>query len=543
MLSVGCRGNIKQMKRVVGSEKVWRWVVLLVGSTSISLWVLFRFFTKSINFDLVGQQLLARQWLEGNFEGSIIGPTNYIVKMLFMYMPAEFLGVDPKLFLIVSSVVVNIITFVGIYFALKWLLQYFSIKTRIIFNISMLWIASVAGSVFWVQFTNSRNLEVLAGLVLLCMGLALYRSWSWPLATVFFILAGLTYFSDPLQLFVTSMILVSYVILETLMSKNNKQKEASFIVLLVVAGYLLSRLLLYAVQELTGVEFIQINTLAQSLVVMDNIPTVIVETIKNMLRLVAGTNEMGVWRQIVNLILVGLLAILATISIMKSKLYVRSRSLAVFTALMLVVPVAVYVASGQAVFKDDTSRYLIMLAPALVVFFSLGDKMDIPGRTQATGVAIMALLLLASIGALAYATVGEKMSGNKLLSTDVLKSRYEYLQSNGYLYGYASMDTAIPAMYVLGGGGVEVLLPLSCENKGKTLKKRMLFYDKNIFMKNEKQDVSVPIILDGSSIKNYPNACTVESIKLQLGEPELVDDSHGNIILIYNSSNLKKLRF
>lgn len=515
-------------------------VTVLTGCAILTIWILFRFSTKSINFDLVGQQLLARQWLDGDMGGSLVGPTNYILKMAFIYVPAELLDLDPKLFLFFSAVLVDIMTFIGMYLLLKRILQHFSIETGTIFAGSMVWLATIAGSVFWVQFTNSRNLEIVAGVLLLYLGLVLYKNFSVHYSILFLVLAGLTYFSDPLQLFVTSAVLMAYVSLNSLLIEKEKRKEPLIIVTLVAGGYILSRLLAISVQNLTGVELIGVNTLSHLPMVASNLPLAIMETGKNILRLVAGTNEMGTWRQLLNIVFVGCFTTFSVTAFIKNKLYRKHQSLTLFTALMLVVPVAVYIASGQPLFtSDDTSRYLIMLAPALILLFSLGGTMVVSSRVKQVLATIIVLVLFANtMSLLGGLSMQEK--GDVLRSAHI-ESRYQYVKEAGYDYGYASMDTAIPGMYLFGRKDTGVLLPLACESG--MLRKSILFYDKNVFTSNEKQVGAAPIVLDGEAISNYPSICSAESITAQLGTPLRVDKNEDNIVLFYSAEQLQALHF
>lgn len=520
--------------------KKWDKVTLLVGSATLVCWVIFRFFTKSINFDLVGQQLLARQWLEGNVEGSVIGPTNYILKILFLYMPAEMIGLDQEIFLTASAIAVNIVSFVGLYFVLKKILKYFSIEAGSFFNLSMLWLAAVAGSVFWIQFTNSRNLELLAGLLLLYVGLLLYRKMSRLAVLLFLVVASLTYFSDPLQLFITSTVLAVYVILNSFFFQKEKRKEPLVILFLIVLGYLVARVLILTTQEISGTQFIAVSARPHLQEIVTNLPTVGIETAKNTIRLLAGTNEMGVWRQGLSMLIVGIFSVLSIMTLMTNKMCLKQRSFVLFVALMLAVPVAVYVASGQPLFISDTSRYLIVLVPALIMLFSVIDLDVLSEKTKRVSVIGLGLLLFINIGALFLVTLQQ---GDKdYLAVSHLEERYSYLERNSYSYGYASMDTAIPSMYLLSKDKGNVLLPLSCE-EGGSLRKATLFYDKNVFMRSEKSDVAVPIIMDGNAITNHPNVCSEVDIKKQLGEPIKIESDGVNTILVYDSSQLIKLNF
>ena len=461
--------------RAKKSDRLLGYLTLLIGSIIVTLWTIFRFATKSINFDLVGQQLLSRQWLDGNLEGSVTAPTNYILKMATLYMPSDILAIDPKLFLMLSTICINIATFAGLYFILKLILKYFSVKPGAFFNVSMLWLAMVAGSVFWIQFTNSRNLELVAGLFVIYLGLLIYRKVTPLKCTAFTILAGLTYFADPMQLMVTSVILVTFILADSLFLQKDKASHGKslLIIFLVAVGYVLSLGLVHFVKHITNVEFFTVSSLSQSLAVFSNLPTAAIETGKNILRLTAGTNEMGVWRQVLSLLLVLVLSGLAAYSLIWKKSYRKYASLTLFISIALIVPIGVYVASGQPLFQVDTSRYVIVLAPALVLLFSVLDMHLLPSvLRQATLIGACAIVTIGA-GSLLLSTVNAAPKG--LLASDSIEARYLYLQENSYTYGYASMDTSIPAMYLFGKNKEEVLLPLSCDASG--LRKATLFFD------------------------------------------------------------------
>jgi len=206
---------------------------------------------------------------------------------------------------------------------------------------------------------------------------------------------------------------------------------------------------------------------------------------------------------------------------------------------MLITPVVVYIASGQPVFEADTSRYLIVLAPALVLLFSISDLRQAPRRLYYSAVIIVTTLLLVSTASLIHATI--KGSEKVVLSTVHLEERFNYLVGSNYQYGYSSMDTAIPSMYFFGRNTDKVLLPLSCDNGA--LRKATLFYDKNLFITYEKSNTQVPIILDGNSINNYPSICSIDSIKQQLGDPIKIDINNQNTVLYYGSDKIKELRY
>lgn len=526
-------------KRYKLKNRIVSALVLVLGGFIITAWTLFRFSTQTIKYDIVGQQLLAHQWIEGNFGGSVVGPTNYIVKMLTVYMPADILHLNPKLFLIISTIIINIVTFIGLYFVLKAILRYFNIRLGAIFNVLMLWLATIFGSVFWVQFTNSRNLELVAGLLVLYLGLLVYRTPSINKYVGFIILASLTFFADPMQLYVTASILTVYILFNSAIYQRNKWKTTFAILSCIVSSYLLSIVYVYVMESSTHISFSTVGSLSQSIAILGHIPTVVLETSKNFFRLFGGFNEMGIWRQLINILLVGMLMVFSIVILSKNRKYLETKNFILFIAAAVVVPIAIYVASGQALSQDDSSRYLIVLAPSLVLLFSFLGSRAVSKNVQRSVIIIIALVVTANIFSLLGVTVNTY--NTKFAAEDVLKSKYNYLLESDYSYGYASMDSAISADYLFGQSSVKVLLPLSCGPEG--IKKATLFFDRNVFLKKGIDATEAPIILDGQSIANYPHVCGIDLIKKQLGEPIKLFMYHGDTVLLYKSETLAQIDF
>jgi len=523
--------NINKIKNksTVGS------VTLILGSLFVTCWTLFRFYTKSVNFDQTGQQLLARHWLDGSLGGSLMAPTNYIIKMVSLYMPAEIIGINHNAFLIFSTLIINVVTYIGIYIIVKKILEFFSIPVSVIFNLLMLWLSTIVGSVFWIQFTNSRNIEVVAGLGIVYLGLLLGKKVSPKLVISLIVLSTVTFFADPMQLFITTTSLLLYLIINSIFIDTDKKKNTIVVVISVIIGYLLSILLTSVVKSITHVEFFGVGSLDQSLAIFSQPKLVIVETAKNLLRLIAGTNEMGSWRQVLNIGLAALMILAVIRLVVQKKL---SKKFILFITISVLTPIMVYIASGQPVFKTDTSRYLIMIVPAMLIGFASLELHK--GLIRKIIIAIIVLILFANIVSLLNATI--KTQSFDLVGESVLRNRYEYLIANDYRYGYSSMDTAIPSMYLF-GNKYNTLLPLSCENN--KLRKSTLFYDKSVFENNNLIPVkNVPIILDGNAISNSPSVCTVDGIATQLGAPlRLEKTQNGDEVLIYKYDSIKNISF
>ena len=521
------------------STKAWNALTLIGGSVIITAWTLLKFFTQPVKYDLIGQQLLARQWLEGDFGGSVSAPTNYIGKMLLLYMPADILGLDPKLFLLLSTIIVNIMTFIGLYFILRAILRYFHITVGSIFNLSMLWLATIAGSVFWIQFTNSRNLELVVGLVMLYLGLLIYRNPTIKKCIAFALVATAAFFADPMQLFITAVILIVYVVLRTMLKERSRWKRVGVITGLIGVSYLASALCVHVVQAVTHVSFFSVGSLSQSVAIMGHLPTVMTETAKNLLRLFGGSNEMGVWRQVLNLVGAGFFAVFSIVMLIKNNIHKEVKAFTLFIAIGVAVTIAVYIASGQPLAQSDTSRYLIILAPLLVLLFSSLDAAYISSAVRCSVLVMVGLVV--SINAAALLMTAFANPSTTFVGEAHLRSRYDYVRKGDYSHGYASMDTALPATYVFGQGSSKVLLPLSCGPEG--LGKATLFFDRDVFLKKEIATGEVPVILDGQSINNYPFVCSIESIKKQLGEPIRSVVYNGDTILIYKAQTVSAVHF
>ena len=116
----------------------------------VIIWTLLWFLKRPAIYDLVTQQLVAREWVHGNFNPIVLGKTHYLFKTIFMYMPLEILPGSPKLKLILLTLVINILTFTLIAILVKKILLEFRINSDNV-SLAMLWLSLIAGSVFWIS--------------------------------------------------------------------------------------------------------------------------------------------------------------------------------------------------------------------------------------------------------------------------------------------------------------------------------------------------------------------------------------------------------
>lgn len=497
-------------------------IALIIGLLFVSAWTVFRFFSQSINFDLTGQQLLARQWLEGYMDGSLTAPTHYILKMVLFYMPSELLHVSPVPALIGMSLLINAATFVGIFFLVKKLLTYFAVPITSYFYLAMVWFASIAGSVFWIQFTNSRNLEVVLGLATLYLGLLLFKRFTSKRFILFIAVGLVTFFCDPMQHYIIPSILVLYAAIMSI--RKRAWRPIITLLIAILSAAIGATILTWIVQSLTHVEFFGVSSLKQSLAVLSQPVVTITETVKNSVRLLGGGGEWGVVRQLFNVLFVTILAGLFIATVVRKKL---PRPFALFIAVGVLVTIGIYIASGQPVFQTDTSRYLIMLVPILILAFAALKPLS--------RLLIASFVFVISVNGLTLGVATFNTLKPVPNNYTALEQRFAYLAENSYAYGYASMDTAIPATYLF-GRDAQTLLPLSCDKPDK-LRKANLFFDTAVFKHYESSNQAfVPVILDKNVIKNYPSSCSVQIIKNTYGEPQFTDSTkNGDVVLVYSA--------
>lgn len=511
-----------------------RIVTLVLGSVFISTWTLLRFFSKPTIFDLVGQQVLAHQWLSGVHEGAIIGPTNYILKMLLLYMPLDAMDVSQRAKLIWLTVVINIATFVLILVLLEKIWQLFNEKIPLAFYAMMLWFALAAGSIFWIQFSNSRNLEVAGGLLLAYILLRMRTAASYKLTVLLGVLAGLVFFADPLQLYMTALPVTVFVIADIVFSKSkNVARKIAAIVGALVGGIIISRLITKLVETLFKPEFLVVANQRTHSILVTIVDSVVPFT-KQALRMYSGGYELGRFAEAVTLLFVALVAVLGCYYAWKQLI---SRKFVSLISIVWIVNVGVYVLSGQAL-QGGTSRYLIMTAP----FFVLFATMVIATKSRIKRYVLIITAIVLAINTVSLGIALFRAWDIHFTQDTHTNAAVQFMKSGNFRYGFASMDVALPANYL--SNGAAHLLPIQCEPDG-VLAPAYLFFDKAYYTNLRSSiQTETPFILDGDMIKNYPNSCDKNTIKSKLGdwisETQLSD---GSTVLLYDSARIQSALF
>ena len=504
-------------------------LVYTLGSAIVACWTLLRFFDQRMTFDLVGQQVLAHQWLHGGLSGATIGPTNYILKMLFLYIPLDYLPGSPRLKLILLALAISITTFILISILLRRLLVAFGVVGGNQTQAALLWFSVLAGSVFWVQFSNSRNLEVVGGLWLVERSVRFFVKPSRGLLAAITTLAAILFFADSLQLYMAALPVLLYGSIGAI-HNSRYRKQVLMLAGAIGLGFAISKLFMSLATDVFLVHFLSGRAPSPGW----SVHTIVRSTRGTLVaygHLFAGAGDAGRVREAANLLLTGLLALGFMYGAATKRIPKR---LTVFVATFVATDSLVYIASGQALIAG-TSRYLIMVAPLVIL---AAGSLDMLAKSQPILwqglLAVTCLVIVINIFSLSRSLSSH---WNTSFPLDAhLASVERFKQQYGYRTIYASMDSAMPLNYL---GHTTSYLPLNCT--GERLISSDLFFDKSA----QKQATAalpaiIPVVLDGNSITNTPSVCTVADITNQLGQPEQTQQTDdGSVVLLYTAGTLK----
>ncbi|MDR2337008.1 MAG: hypothetical protein LBE03_02805 [Candidatus Nomurabacteria bacterium] len=328
--------------------------------------------TNNIYYDTTGQQLLARQWLDGHFGGSSVSATSYIWKIFLFYMPSELLGLNPKISLYVLTILFNILTVIGLFAVIKAILKHFKVNHDSRLGLSMIWLSVMSVSIFWVGFANSRNLELVMGLTVLYFGLSLYKNKKASPKHIIMLscLAGVVYFCDPMQLWITTTVLVGYVLIDNLplLSRPpHPAKKALFKVIISVGGgIVIYQILILLAKNILKVHFFWMGDYLFTAIgaALANFPQVAAKTIDNIAYIFSG----GIGTHPENILFAIIITIGAIVLLFHKK---HSRDLRIFLPLFLLTTIIVPTLSGFNLFiGNSTPRFMIMLVPAIIILWS-----------------------------------------------------------------------------------------------------------------------------------------------------------------------------
>ena len=509
-----------------------RLALISLGSLIVAVWTVLRQITNGVNFDIVGQIGLTSQWASGFFGGSKVGATNYLLKMplYFLVNHISFLTQMHKLLLL--SLILNLATFILLFVILEKILKLYNLGNHALLYAAMLWLATISGSVFWLEYANSRNIETVGGLLLILLALKFISKQN-ALTLVLFIIAGsITFFADPLQLYVVGVGISVFASVYFLLFRSKQN--------FLIAGAILSATTLsYAFsQALTWLTKIYLHVTflaAPHSTVADFNLSYCVRTLRRL-----GTNTLKIFgadffkqppsfntiREVLNA------AVMLAIFALAVKLIVQKRLHKAQAMIMVIIIVnfLVYAVSGE-VLQWETSRYLVMVPLLTILFVALSS--DFGGKYIKfiyVWLLITSVSTLLLIGALAT-------NWPKRYSKDAhIDSSISFLQANHFKYALSGRGEGITISYF--SKGKNLVLPMACTADHR-LRPTNLFYDDAVFKSLYTYTQDVPIILPAGNIRFGLNNCKSKDVLKQFGPAKRQLEVPGvGTALIYSSQSL-----
>lgn len=509
-------------------------LVYIAGSIIVSIWTLLRFFTKMSVYDLVGQQNLSYQWIHGFHSNSILGVTNYVLKMCLVYIPAQFLPGSPRFKLVVMTLLINIATFVLVVSLVRKIYRLFSPKARIN-NLIFVWFALLSGSVYWIEFANSRNLEVVGGLLLVYLILRQRDAKGYKNAFIIWVVASLLFFADLLQLAVSAIPVLLYFVVVNFQKKKPVRNRNLLLVVLALDGGILFWLLFNVfLKKCLGAQASQspkFNLLGLGL---SGFLNSVLDSVKQAGRLFVGGHEYGGVVEALDLGFSVLMLVYGLFLSLKKKL---NLDIIVFWIIYVFVNFTVYIFCGQSI-RAQTSRYLIMCVPVTLVLFLHIFNAD---KKYKTGLFYLLVGIVAiNLTALLLIFIPSLSSPTKADAHQY--AIISYLQKNRIEVAYGGMYAGMTADYY--SNQSVAILPLVCTSDNKLLV-TSLFFDLSYYkFKAYSTNRLVPVILDGNEISNVDTHCGLGVVEEMFGSPSRVDGlSDGSSVLFYPAQTLRRVLF
>lgn len=497
------------------AQKYGARITLVGGSLIIVMWTVIRHITNGVNFDVVGQIGVVEQWSHGLTGGAQVGSTNYLFKMPAYWLVNQLGFLSPHAKLLGLALLFNLLTFILLFGLFQKILELLGVRSRSWLYLSLAWLATISGRLYWLDYANSRNLETVGGIFFVYLSIKFIKYHTWPNAGWLLLIGSIVFFADPLQFFVIALPICLYTVWGWLRSRTRDHFAlAAYLIGLSGLSYAVSQLIFRVASALLPVAFLAIPKPTPSLtgqLVWQSVRQSLVSTLKNFdadfFRLPVSPNSI---REFLNAL------VLAAIIILLIKLVISKPPRAFPRGLVLTIILinyVVYVASGQAL-QWETARYLVMvplislLAVAIWGDTIVGKRKQIVQLVWAAVIVISCVLLL---GALAVNWP------NRYAKDAYINDTLSYLQQHHYEYAVSSRAVAIPGTYFAGGS--RTILPVICSSNHQ-VHRTNLFYDTAAFRGLPVYHGDVPFILmPGDSLRGDLH-CNKADVIAQFGSPK-----------------------
>ncbi|HUB93186.1 MAG TPA: hypothetical protein VMB52_01650 [Verrucomicrobiae bacterium] len=499
-----------------------RWLVVNIriatyfaGSSFVVVWTVIRQWTNGVNFDVVGQVGVVDQWSRGLHDGAQLGATNYLLKMPIYYAVNHIDILSPHLKLLALALVFNVTTFVLLLLLFEKLLRLYGVRPNVYFYLAMIWLASITGRVYWLDYANSRNLETVGGIWVLYLGCLLLRRVTWQRALVLALAGGVVFFADQLQIYVIGGGLGLYAFLRLCKVRNRHRIIQMVAILSGLAGaVILDKLLHFAVISWLPVSFLA----APRPKTTGSLWHTGIETLHGMAVSTGRIFDASFYtpgsapntlREILNVVI--LLCVVAGIYYTWRKTRGQARSLGILCLCGILMTYAAYAASFQAL-QPATERYIVMVPLLLILLFG-----SVTPAIQKRFTGHMALLWATVLGVSAVLSLGALVVSLPVrYNKDTrLTNALVFMKQNDFTLAISSRD-GIPETYF--AQGTATVLPTICQTDHRLVESN-LFFDRAAFKELNTYHGLVPLIVPTDGITSSASTCSVQEIQNQFGPP------------------------
>lgn len=511
-------------------------VTLAIVSVLITFWTTFRFITNGANFDVVGQVGLVGQWMYGLHDGATLGATNYVLKMP-LYALAHLVDfISPHAWLYILALAFNLATF-GLFYSLgKRFLATLGVKHFLYWRLGVVWLALIAGRVLWVDYANSRNLEIVGGFAVLYLACTLLQKVSVHRALLLTSVGGLIFFADPLQMYVIGGAILLYAGLGWLNQARHGDllpKPHAITIVATLAGVILTKALAVIAVTILPVTFLRppaspkltgLHNLLPSLEGIGHATLRIFD-----LDFLAKPLGMVTLRHAIALILLG-----SMLWLLMKHVHSMRRAGALLLLCVIFTSYVGYIVSGQAD-QLGTERYIVHVPFTLALLFGLAGNRISPAKARGT-VLVWGICALLGAGLLGGALV--RAWPQRFAVDAPMVALAKFAQRSPADLIISGRQTAIPANYYV--GYEKKVAPVICTSQDE-IKLDNLFYDQASWQAINKQGSTVHIVVQPGGLYSEGSACDVQDIVSQLGKPISVGhDAIGTVLAYQASSDLAK---
>jgi len=499
-----------------------------IGSIVVAIWTVLRHITNGINFDVIGQVGVTEQWIHGLHDGAVFGSTNYLLKMPLYALVNSVGWLSPVQRLLVLALICSVGAYLLIYLVLRKIARLYGVKNLALLNLGMLWLATIAGRVFWVDYANSRNLEVAGGLAVLYLMLwILERGATWRRLLGLITTSGVVFFADPLQLYIIGGGM-GIVAIATAVRNREHRTRALWLGVSIVVGAGLSRVFTWVSTSLLPVSYLAPPKTTFTLR-LDTLTTLVHNVLTSTLRIFdinVFTKAFSVnsFRQLGGILLLGL-AVYLLVRYRKSAPERPSRIL----LWLIVWNYVVYTASGNAQIAM-TERYLVLVP--LFVITLLGIYGDLPKATVLRKLTPLWLATVAMSSLLLFGGLILQWPNRYSLDRPMF-ALADFAKAHQHDFIVTSQVLAIPANYY--AGYETTIVPTVCTSNDR-IETKNLFYDRAAYNgKLGQTNGSVGVIIPADGITSGAFRCSTETILKQLGAPKS-SETIPNVGTIYEYS-------